>query len=83
MLADRIKATETNNKISDLVIQPENSRAVPDLETISVYCGVCCLKHLLQKAKQNVEKPSEEQYPDCLFSVSTIMRISLECHFNE
>lgn len=71
---DSIKATEWPSKIVEYVFQPENTRAMPGQDTVSVRYGVRRPKYLLLKARRQIAESFKEQNPECPFSVSTIMR---------
>ena len=51
---DNIKATDWPNMISDFVLLPENSRAVPGQEMVSIRYGAKHPKYLLLKSKYDI-----------------------------
>ena len=51
---DNIKATDWPNMISDFVLFPENSRAVPGQEMVSICYSVKHPKYLLLKSKYDI-----------------------------
>ena len=54
MRCDSIKATDWPNMISDFVLLPENLRAVPGQEMVSICYGVKLPKYLLLKSEYDI-----------------------------
>ena len=72
---DSIKATHWPNEISSFVLGPENSRAVPGQEGVSVRYGVRRPKYVFLDSKgKNIAQRFKEANPDCPFSTSLIAR---------
>ena len=71
---DSIKATHWPNEISSFVLGPENSRAVPGQEGVSVRYRVRHPKYVLLDSKGNIALRFKEANPDCPFSTSLIAR---------
>ena len=62
---ESIKATEWPDKIASFVFQPENSRAMPGQDTVSVRYGVRRPKFLLMKSRTMIAQLFLELNPDC------------------
>ena len=62
------------DQISDFVLKPENSRAVPGQESISIKYGVRRPKYILRKPRAVIASEFLEANPTCPFKASTIMR---------
>ena len=71
---DSIHVTEWPSKITEFVFRPENSRATPGQDTVSVSYGVRKPKYLLLHSRNKIANDFKTAYPDCKFSVSTIKR---------
>lgn len=72
---DSIKATDWPDKIYSHVLEnPQNTRAVPGQDKVSVRYGVRREKYLLLKSRDQIAKDFKELYPECPFSISTIKR---------
>ena len=56
------------------VLEPENSRAVPGQDNISIRYGHRVPKYLLLKSKEDIIDQFKTQHPECEFSVRTLMR---------
>ena len=71
---DSILATDWPQKLEQFVTAPENSRAVPGNDTISVRYGKRHAKYLLLKPKRTIAQNFKQAFPECNFTVSTLMR---------
>ena len=71
---DSIKATQWPELLSQFVFMPENTRAVPGQDAVSVRYGVRRPKYLLLKSKKDIAANFKATHPDCNFSISTIIR---------
>ena len=71
---DSLLATDWPDKLEEFVIQPENSRAVPGKEQVSIRYGKRHTKFLLLKAKYEIVKEFKKINPDCPFGPSTLLR---------
>ena len=72
--ADSIKCTEWPSMISEFVFQPENTRAVPGQEDVSIRYGVRRPKYILLHSKEEIAAKFKENNPDCPYKVPTIIR---------
>ena len=71
---DSVLATDWPAKLEQFVLQPENSRAVPGQDSISIRYGQRVPKYLLLKSKEEISRNFKEAFPDCKFTVSTLKR---------
>ena len=71
---DSIHVSEWPSKITEFVFRPENSRATPGQDTVSVSYGVRRPKYLLLHSRNKIANDFKTAYPDCKFSVSKIKR---------
>ena len=71
---DSLLASDWPKKLEQFVLEPENSRAVPGQDNISIRYGQRVPKYLLLKSKDEIIKQFKTQHPACKFSVSTLMR---------
>ena len=71
---DSILATDWPDRLETFVLNPENSRAVPGKEQVSIRYGKRHTKFLLLKPKYTIIKEFKEANPDCKFKTSTLMR---------
>ena len=71
---DSLLATDWPQKLEQFVLAPENSRAVPGNDTISVRYGKRHAKYLLLKPKRTIAENFKNAFPESNFSVSTLMR---------
>ena len=62
------------DRIIQFVLQPENSRACPGQEKISIKYGVRRPKYLLRKSRASIASEFLIAYPDCTYKSSTIIR---------
>ena len=69
-----IHASEWPSKLTKFVLLPENSRAVPGQDSVSIRYGVRHPKYILLKSRVDIAKKFKEENPDCSFSISTLMR---------
>ena len=74
MRCDTIKATKWPIEITEFVLSPENSRAVPGEASVSVRYGVRKPKYILLKSRHELATTFKAIHPDCKFSASAIMR---------
>ena len=74
MRCDTLLGTDWPSKLKSYVIQPENSRAVPGKEQVSIRYGVRHAKFVLLKSKQEIAENLKKLYPDCEFKTSTLIR---------
>ena len=71
---DSIQVTEWPSKIAEFVFRPDNTRAVPGEETVSIRYGVRKQKHILIRSRDDIAKDFKKEYPDCEFGLSVIKR---------
>lgn len=71
---DSVLATDWPQKLEQFVLEPENSRAVPGQDTISIRYGKRAPKYLLLKSKREIARNFKTLFPDCKFSESTLIR---------
>ena len=71
---DSISVSEWPAKISEFVLRPENSRATPGQESVSVSYGTRKPKYLLLHSRDKIASNFKAAYPNCQYSVSTIKR---------
>ena len=71
---DSIHVTEWPSKISEFVFRPENSRATPGQDTVSVSYGVRKPKYILLHSRTKIAQDFKNANPECKFSISTIKR---------
>ena len=62
------------SKLEIFVLEPENSRAIPGNEQVSIRYGVRHAKFVLLKSKREIADEFKIIYPDCEFSTSTLIR---------
>ena len=62
------------DRIILFVIQPENSRACPGQERITIKYGARHPKYLLRKSPASIASDFLIAYPDCTYKSSTIIR---------
>ena len=72
--SDAIKASEYPKLLAGFAKDPENSRAVPGNDTVSVGYKVRAPKFILIKSRVTVMKAFKEKYPDCKFSLRVLNR---------
>ena len=71
---DSIQVTDWPSKIAEFVYKPENSRAVPGEETISIRYGVRKQKHILVRSRNDIAADFKRDHPDCKLGLSVIKR---------
>ena len=71
---DSIHVTEWPTKIVEFVLRPENSRATPGQDTVSVSYGVRKPKYILLHSRSKIANDFNSANPDCKFSTSIIKR---------
>ena len=71
---DSIKFTPWMDKIKEFVLSSDNSRPVPGKASVSIKYGVRREKYILQRTKHAIAKAFKEQYPDCPFEASVLIR---------
>ena len=71
---DSMHVTKWPQLISEFVFRPENARAVPGQETVSVRYGVPKPKFLLLKSRDDIAKEFKLEHPTCDFGLSVIKR---------
>ena len=74
MKCNAIKATHWPEAIQSFVLHESNSRAVPGKEQVSVRYGFRLPKYVLLRSRKDIATSFKEQFPDCPFTISTIMR---------
>lgn len=62
------------NRITEFVFKPENARAVPGQESVSIKYGVRRPKFILRKPRAVISSEFLAENPACPFKASTIMR---------
>ena len=71
---DSIHVTGWPSKIAEFVLRPENARATPGNDTVSVSYGVRKPKYILLHSRNKIAGDFKAANPDCKFSISTIKR---------
>ena len=71
---DSVLTTDWPDKLEQFVIQPQNSRAVPGKEQVSIQYGKRHTKFLLLKSKYEIVNDFKKSYPECQFGSSTLLR---------
>ena len=71
-----IAITQWPQILKEYFLQPENSRAVPGHETVSIRYGVRVEKFLLLRSRKEVVRSFKELHPDCPFSDKILFRES-------
>ena len=66
--------TVWTDRISEFVLRPENSRACPGQEKVSIKYGVRRPKFILRKSRAMIAAEFLVEYPDCRYKSSTIIR---------
>ena len=72
--SDSIHASEWPTKIAEFVFRPENSRATPGQDTVSVSYGVRKPKYIWLHSRNKIAYDFKAANPDCKFTISTIKR---------
>ena len=62
------------DRIVEFVLRPDNSRACPGQEKVSIKYGVRRPKFLLRRSRHAIATAFLTEYPDCPFRASTIIR---------
>ena len=71
---DAIKATDWPETLKEFVYKPENSRAVPGMDTVSIRYGVRMPKYIALRAREEILRDFCAEYPDCPFSTNILNR---------
>ena len=66
-----ILTTDWPQTLEQFVLRPENSRAVPGNEQVSIRYGTQHAKHILLKSKSEIIENFKAEYPQCTYRVST------------
>lgn len=64
--------TEWPNKIPEFVCCPENTRAAPREESVSIRYGVRKQKHILLRSRDNIAMDFKREHSECEFGLSVI-----------
>ena len=71
---DAIKVTDWPELLKEFVYRPDNSRAVPGTDTVSIRYGVRMPKYILLRSRDDVLKNFQSEYPNCPFSTKILIR---------
>ena len=74
MKYNAIKASEWPEEICKFVLSENNSRSVPGQEQVSVRYGYRLPKYILLHSRKSIADAFKQQFPNCPYSASTIMR---------
>ena len=69
-----IKASHWPEEIDKFVLNETNSRSVPGEEQVSVRYGFRMPKYILLRSRKDIAMAFKQQFPDCPYATSTIIR---------